>query len=229
MPDDVIDVGDLAIVSSSLIVDVERRGRGVGQMRIVEVGPAEEPLAAIPLEPGRQGGEDGPGVALRAEALQRFRALDVVIVKVEAPGEAEPRIQREGRHERRGPVAARFERPASVGRLGTQGIGPVVPHEMVQRIGPRHDRAMRRQGQGDLGISVGEPDPFGGQPVQVGRPGPGVTVAPETVGPYGIDGDQEDVEVPAAGAPRTGRRSGQRQDQGRVSAERTHRSSPALF
>ena len=88
--DDMIDIGDLAVVFAIRVLGVERRGRGVGKVRVVEMGPAEEPLPAVPLEPGRESGENGPGVALRPEALQRLPALDVIVVQVEAPGEAEP-------------------------------------------------------------------------------------------------------------------------------------------
>jgi hypothetical protein len=222
--EDMIDIGDLAVIFPVPVFGVERRGRGVGKMGVEEMGPAEEPFAAVLLEPGREGRENGPGIALRPEAFQRLPPLDVVVIQVEAAGESETGIQRKRGDEGRGPEALALEQRGEGRQVRTQGVGPVVMDEMVDGIHPRHDRAMRRQGQRDLGIGVGEPDPFGGQPVQVRGPGPGVPVTPETVRPHGVDRDQEDVEVPADG-PRD-RLDGQRQRQNKdgASADKAHRN-----
>jgi hypothetical protein len=160
-------------------------------MGIVEVHPEEEALRSG-LEPGDGRVDDPIGGALREPELTCGAARShAIFVVVESPSEPVLPIEHHRPDEggrRKTALAQPFRER---GDLLAEAEGRVVAHAVAGRIETRHERDMRRQGEGcrrDRGLeahaALGE---------RVDRRGvdPPPSVAPEMIGTKRVDRDED--------------------------------------
>ena len=180
--------------------------------------------AGILVEPGFERLEDLFGPAFGVGRFERRVGLEVVVIDVESAVQAEAGVDGERGREGGRLVAAALEDLGQGRRPRAEGVGSVVVDAVGVRIFAGHDRGVGRQGQGDLAVSLAEPDSAIGQDVQVGRPARGIAIAAEPVGPGRVQGDQDHVQPGAAEdrnglGPRGkeyGRRAAQERDSGQA-------------
>ena len=174
----------------------QRLGGLVGEVGLVEVDPAEP--GRIPGrvdEAARQADRLGPGALLLEEHGPRRGVDEAVVVDVEAPPEAEPRIEGERAHEGPGPVAAGLQqRGEGLGAFREAEAG-VVPDPVVRREASREDVRVRGQGGHVVGVRAVETDPLRREPVHPRGGRAGAAVGAEGVGPQRVHGDEEDAQA----------------------------------
>ena len=218
--------GDLAVVGAAGEPRREVRRRLVGRVGVEVVDP-EEPRGRRPRfqpRPGR-GRRLVRGTLHVGRAAPVLAVGQVIVVHVEPAREAEAPVQREPGDEGRRPV------PRVVEGLGQGGDGlgqhevAVVAHAVAKRGEPGEDRGVRRCRERHVGDRGREARAAGGQRVEDGGRGAGVTVAADVVGAEGVDGDEQDVGPgPSRGGrtrprARTGERGGQGRDRGERPAQ----------
>ncbi len=235
--DIVVHIGDLAVVRTAGRSFPIGGRRVVGQVRVIVMDPGKEPVLSVLIQPAGEPGESIFGSPLGVGAFQGRLRLEGVVVDVEAPADAEARIDR-----KRGDEGGRGE-AVTLQDLGQRfplrhEVVAIVTHSVRRRIEAGHDRAVRRQGQRGRRIDAGETDALAGQTVQVGGQGLFEAVAAEVIGPGRIEGDEK--EVMAGGGPRPEgspsradqQRRGheaQRKGQGSEDRERAQRSARFRF
>ncbi len=190
--DVVVHVGDLAVVGApGSGFAVGRRGV-VGQVRVVIMDPGKESFLGVAVEPAGELGERLLGPALGVRPFQGRLGLERVVVDVEAPADAEPGVDREGRDESRRGESSGFQDLGQRPPFRREVVA-VVADAVGRRVDARQDRAVRRQGQRGRAVDPGEADALAGQAVEVGCRGLRVAVAAEAVGPGRVERDQENV------------------------------------
>ena len=179
--------GDLAVVGVAAGFFQELLRRIVGRVRIVEMNPGKERLAAAVPEPLQRGIDDDVASAFGFEPRGAGGiARHPIVVGVEADRQAEPAIEDVGADKRAGAIArvvkgARERRPS--------GERDAVQADAVfsrQRAG--HDRGVGRKRQRHRAARVAEAHAARRQPVDRRR-----QAAPDPVRAQGVDGDEEDV------------------------------------
>ena len=172
------------------------RGRRlIGIVRVVEVRPQEERSFWPALEPGERSIGDLVSRALDVSdrgdsGLMRVEAVDVL---GEAAVQSPPGIEDERRDDRRCSIAASGEQRRERRQRGRNEETSVVPHSMMQRVGPREKRRVRRQRQRSRRNAGFEEHAFAGEPVHVRSARARVSIRAEPVRAERVDGDEEHV------------------------------------
>ena len=191
----VIHVGDLAVVRApGEILPIGRR-RGVRRMGVEEVHPRQERLLRRLVQPAGEDLVDLLGLPFRVQRLERRAFLEVVIVDVESLVQPEAGIHGKGSDESRRRVAPVFKDLGQGRLVGRERVAPVIADAVNVRIGSRQDRGVGGKRQRDGGVGLDEAHAAGGQGVQVRGLGARVPVAPEPVGPRRVQSDQQNVEA----------------------------------
>ena len=126
-------------------------------MGIVVVHPEEDGAARRGAgDPGERRLRDGGGIPLGIALAADILGDGVVVVDLEAAGQAESPVEDPRRDERRRRIAAPRENRSEGRQVRREGGDPVVPNPVPQRVQPRHQRAVRRkrQGRGRQGARV---------------------------------------------------------------------------
>ncbi len=231
-----VDGGDLAVVRPAGVALAEGIRRLVGSVRVVEVDPEEErPLVVLP-EPGKGPVHDlaaGP-FRLQNHGLARS-ALDLVVVDLEAVGEAEAAVEHEGADEGAGAEPLAGEHGGESRLVAREGARAVVAQSMVKRQQPGEQAGMGREGERYRRGSLVEADALLGEAVEPGGLGLLVAIGAEMVGADGVDGDQHHVpgrglggalplRLRAAGEEPQGQEGGQG-ERGQVQTSLQHRGT----
>lgn len=196
---------DLAVVGTAGMARRPGRRRHVGSVGVVEMDPEEErPGVVLQAEPGERPVHH---VAPRPLRLQGDAGVgiagDLVVIHLEALVEPEAAVEHEGADEgaRAVPLLGKHGRQgALVRRVGAEAV---VAQPMVGRQQAGEDAGVGRQGQRHLGRRAGEADALGRQAVQPGGYGVAVSIAAQVVGPYRVQGHQDEVGVPRLAPPAT--------------------------
>jgi hypothetical protein len=143
-PDDLVGVGDLAVVRR---VGAKPCRRRVGLVRLVDVEEEEERLGAVaPLEPGFRDRQRLFAAALHLPDRQLARRRGhVAVVRVEALADTRRLPQHECRHEAAGRPAVRGERPGDRPLIRLDGEAEVVANAVLERQLPGQETGVRRQ------------------------------------------------------------------------------------
>jgi hypothetical protein len=190
-----VGVGDLAGIGRRSPAAI-LLGRRVRLVRIVQVDPQVERMAATPrrAEPRERSVHDAAArpLDIGEVAALEARVIERVVVGLMALGEAPPRGEHVGADEGRGVVAA-LEQPLGQRSRGRrQHEAAVVPDAVARGIEAREHRRMRRERHGDVGHRVLEHDALAGQP----RRGRGLerrAIGCEVVAPQRVDRHDEHV------------------------------------
>ena len=215
-----VDEGDLAGVGVVRKRARIPRRRLVLGVRVVEVHPQEEARGRC-LDPGDRRVHHGVRVSLRATRVARSPAgRHLIVVAVEAAGQAELAFQDHGAHE-----GGRLE-PGGAHPLGErrkirfEAEDQVVADTVVGWIEGRHQRGVRGERERCRRERRFEAHSFRGDAVQRRGARPLSSVAAQPIRPERVDGDEDHPLGPAAAAACRG---GGRQKQQEEGAEPTRR------
>jgi len=209
--------GDLPIVEPALAASFKSGPvwlrRIVGFVGVVEVEPGKErPLVRL-LEPLQTDVHNSVSRSLDSGQIELLvgRHLEVVVVALESLIQTPPLVDNESGDHRSAPVAGPRQ-PLGEGRLHIgQGDAAVKAHPVERRIKSSHDRRVRRQGKGGRRHRVLEEHTLRRQRVETRRLGGLISIAPDTIGPGGVEGYEENVgagEVDFSWCPADGRGRG---------------------
>ena len=198
--------GDLSVVRP-----LERRrkaraiglGRHVRAVRIVEMHPREKRLVAFAGQPGQRVVDH-----LAARALRRVepgghfktRQIEVVVVVVESLRDAPPVVEDVGPDESARAIAVCLQHLGQRRDLVADVEAAVVAHAMEGRERAGEQRRVGRQRQRRDRFGLLEAQAPGGEGVDHGGGRGPVAVAPDVVGPQGVDAHQQDRR-PAGARP----------------------------
>jgi len=195
----------------------------VAGMGVVEVHPQEE-ARRRGLEPTNGSVDDPISGALREPEITRGATRShAIFVAVESPSQPVLPIEHDRPYEggrRKTPLAHPL---CQRGEAAIELEGRVVAHPVPRRIEPRHQRGMRRQGEGrrrDRGL---EAHAALGQRVEHRGADPAPSVAPEVIRAKRVDRDENDAIH--ARARHTARCEGPEQSPGEREAPRVARRS----
>ena len=197
-----VGVGDFAAVARGVTVlrRLERSGRIVRRVGIVEMKEREEGLRLRgwlgsflhPLDRTFQNLFSSP---LDDEPIRNGLGLrlEIVVVGIEAPGDAKSRVENEGAHEPTRPIT-RLVQMRREGRDRFREIeADVVVHVVPQRRLAREQRCVRGECRRRYRMNLFEQHTLLGQPVDMGRRHIAASVAGKMIGPKRIDADQNEV------------------------------------
>ena len=195
LPDDLVGVGDLPVVT--IDVPIAEAGRGlaiVGFVRFEEVHPDEGPVGLLLGEEQLHLVQPGGGVGVFELHVLEVEVVALVGLQLVAVGEED------GRREERGGLPARL-----LQRNGQRVVGGLGGQPGQRRVVlPGQHRGDRERGVRRLGVGPFEADRPAGEGVDVRRGGARVAVGAHVVGAKRVDGDQHDVGVGPGGTRRSG-------------------------
>jgi len=201
----------LAVVRARGVLAIERSGRTIRRVRLVEVHPREPAAAARvdPVDGARDHDRTGP---LGQQELGA--AADIVeasVVDVEASRQTEARVERKGGDERGGLEGRRLQPRCECLRARRQARARVLAIAVLIRVQPREDAGVRGQRHHRLRVREREPQSVGGERVDRGR-SRRTAVAAERIAAQGVDSDQQDVAVGILNQKLCGRTPARRHD-----------------
>jgi hypothetical protein len=188
---------DLPIVRPIGVLGAERLGRRIGRVRIEDMHPPEKALALAGdlVNPGNSARDDHIGRPFGHRERRISAELgDLVVVDIEAAGQAKSFRQRKTADERPGGEACGLEPSGQRRRVVSDAIAAVVADAVLIREQPGQDGRVRRQRHDRVRVREVEARAARGEPVQIGRLG-AAAVGAKNVGAKGIDGDDEDMAV----------------------------------
>ena len=221
--------GDFTEIRVRDVIRVERRRGAVGSMTVVEMNPEEAGAAGGAGIPALRGRHDVGGAPLGQHELVRLETLRIsLVVDVEAPRQAEARVERKPSDERARRVPLRFQE----GRERRERIGKtetfVVPHPVLVRIETREDVRVRRERDDVVGVRLCKDDPFRRQTVEVRRRYARVTRVMGRICAKRVDRHEDDVGAAKLREFRRRRRRTATPDQtGRQESDRRDRAREA--
>ena len=191
---DLVDIGHFSRVRIGGERLVERGGRLIREMGLVEMDPAKPARAALLLEPRHGGLEDLGRRPLRHRERRVGRPFGVsIVVHLETLIDAEARVERKSSHEGSGAVSVLLQYFGQRGDALVQDEGPVVVYPVGEGIHPGEQAGMGGEGQGHMGNRTVEADPLLGQRVDVRRGNLCASVRAEVIRSQGVDGDDEEI------------------------------------
>ena len=166
-------------------------GIAVGSMRLEQVHPEKEALAAMAIEPGQRLVHDRAARPLvRGPSVRAPR--HPIAVGLESLDQAEAAIERERRDECGRREARALQR---VGQRRRRQIEPhpVVPGAVPGGIPARHQARVRGQRDRRRRERARESHALAREPIHRRRPRGGVAVGADAIGTQRIDGDEDEV------------------------------------
>jgi hypothetical protein len=220
-------VRHFAVIGRLRMARREGLRRDVREVRLIEVDPREGPRRSLGRPPLlRLLHRPGPRPLRHEERGARLGIAQAIVVDVEPPVEAEPRVEREGAHEGTRRVAGPLEEGGQrVDATGEPEAG-VVTDTVIERVPAGEDVGVRRQRHHVLGMRLLEAHAAGGQAVDPGCLDRPIPVTAEGIRPERVDGDEEDVEarLPAhgSGEARPADQGGDDEDQSNRGGDHRH-------
>ena len=197
--DERVGVGHLGVVRPSRIARFEGLLRRVRIVGVVEVEPEKERAAGGPFVEPAHGGRDGlRAVApdrphVRPVRLLQSPQIEVVEVMVEAATDPPSAVEHEGAHEAAGGPSALAEQLGERGEAPVENGADVLADAVAGRVEAGQDRRVRREGQGHRARGVREADALFRERVDARCVDRFRAIARKTVGPEGVESDQDDV------------------------------------
>ena len=199
-----VEVGHLPVVGFLIERGLERLGRIVVVVRIVEVEPEEErPVPGNGIHEREPLSNDLLGPALLRSAGEHLANPGYfVVVEIEAPAQAAVGVEVERPEDGPGAVAGRAQNGRQRRHVLAEPGHQVVSQPVMDRVKACQDRRHRGSRRGRGGVGPIEADSARGEGVDRGGDGAPARIAAEPVRAQALDGDQQDVRPAAAGAGR---------------------------
>ncbi len=196
--------GDFAVVGVALVARLERFGRPIWRMRVVEMNPGEERRTLRVGDPGQCLVHDLVGGTLDAGQRNAFRLADVEVVHVCVEPLIDPpfRVQDIRGDEGARAISALLEQFGQRDLVGAEEEAAIVTNAVLGwELSGEDARVGRQRQRGDRHRLV-EQHAFLREPIEDGRLDIGRTVRADPVSPRRVERNHQDVERVARHAPR---------------------------
>jgi hypothetical protein len=216
-----IRIRDFAEIGILSVLALERLGRGVGRVGVVEVDPGEEFAVLLFVDPAQGLVDDfvRRPLDLAERDLLETAQVELVEIRVEALVQPPLGVEDVGGDEGRRVVALGLEGLGHGHELRGDDEAAVVADAVENGQGAGHDRRVRGQRQRRLRDGALVADSLGGKGVHGRRGDVSIAVAADLVGAKRVHGDEDDVPVLVAPEAAEVRRMGPEKEDGQQAGE----------